>query len=165
MSQQSPNRILNALPQNIFAAVERNLKQVDLRFRDVLAESVQPVDRVYFPTAGVVSLVVEMKVGDMIETAMVGRDGVANATAALDGKVSLHKAIVQVAGQASAIAPDSLRSLTDEFPPFRSILIRHESLYPDTPRAGCACPSATVGGLQREPYCRSAHVSMAVATT
>ena len=59
--------------------------EVDLRFGDVLAESVQPVDRVYFPTAGVVSLVVEMKVGDMIETAMVGRDGVANATAALDG--------------------------------------------------------------------------------
>jgi hypothetical protein len=102
--------------------------EVDLRFGDVLAESVQPVDRVYFPTAGVVSLVVEMKVGDMIETAMVGRDGVANATAALDGKVSLHKAIVQVAGQASAIAPDSLRSLTDEFPPFRSILIRHEQV-------------------------------------
>jgi hypothetical protein len=67
MSQQSPNRILNALPQNIFVAVDRNLKQVDLRFGDVLAESVQPVDRVYFPTAGVVSLVVEMKVGDMIE--------------------------------------------------------------------------------------------------
>ena len=128
MSQQSPNRILNALPQNIFVAVDRNLKQVDLRFGDVLAESVQPVDRVYFPTAGVVSLVVEMKVGDMIETAMVGRDGVANATAALDGKVSLHKAIVQVAGQASAIAPDSLRSLTDACPPFRSILIRHEQV-------------------------------------
>src|SRR6187455_1701785 len=52
MSQQSPNRILNALPQNIFVAVDRNLKQVDLRFGDVLAESVQPVDRVYFLTAG-----------------------------------------------------------------------------------------------------------------
>jgi hypothetical protein len=69
-----------------------------------------------------------MKVGDMIETAMVGRDGIANATAALDGKVSLHKAIVQVAGQASAMAPDSLRGLTDEFPPFRSILILHEQV-------------------------------------
>ena len=43
MSQQSPNRILNALPQNIFAAVERNLKRVDLRFGDVLAESMQPL--------------------------------------------------------------------------------------------------------------------------
>jgi len=128
MSQQSPNRILDALPQNIYAAVERQLKPVELVFGDVLADTGEPVDRVYFPTAGVVSLVVEMKVGDMIETAMVGRDGVANATAALDGKVALHKAIVQVAGQASAIAADNLRSLTDEFPPFRSILIRHEQV-------------------------------------
>jgi CRP-like cAMP-binding protein len=128
MSQQSPNRILDALPQNIYAAVERQVKPVELVFGDVLADTGEPVDRVYFPTAGVVSLVVEMKVGDMIETAMVGRDGVANATAALDGKVALHKAIVQVAGQASAIAADNLRSLTDEFPPFRSILIRHEQV-------------------------------------
>jgi CRP-like cAMP-binding protein len=125
---QSPNRILNALPQNIFAAVEPHLKAIELKFADVLAESGQAVKRVYFPTAGVVSLVVEMKVGDMIETAMVGRDGVANGTTALDGGVSLHKAIVQVAGAALVVMTDTLRDLCDEFPPFRSILIRHEQV-------------------------------------
>jgi CRP-like cAMP-binding protein len=69
-----------------------------------------------------------MEVGDMIETAMVGRDGVANGMAALDGNVSLHKAIVQVAGAALAVNPDTLRGLCDEFPPFRSIIIRHERI-------------------------------------
>jgi len=125
---QSINRILNALPQNIFAAVEPHLKAVTLTFGDVLAASGQPVDRVYFPTDGVVSLVVEMKVGEMIETAMVGRDGVANGMVALDGKLSLHKAIVQVAGMALAISPDTLRGLCDDFPPFRSLIIRHEQV-------------------------------------
>jgi CRP-like cAMP-binding protein len=125
---QSSNFILNALPQNIFAAVEPHLKAAELKFGDVLAQTGRAVDRVYFPTTGVVSLVVEMKVGDMIETAMVGRDGVANGTAALDGKVSLHKAIVQVAGAALAISPDTLRKMADQFPPFRAILIRHEQV-------------------------------------
>jgi CRP-like cAMP-binding protein len=125
---QSPNRILNALPQNIFAAVERHLRMIDLNFADIAAESDQPVKQVYFPLDGVISLVVEMEVGDLIETAMVGRDGVANATAALDGNISLHKGIVQVAGRASVITPEALRSIADEFAPFRSILIRHEQV-------------------------------------
>ena len=125
---QSPNLILNSLPQNIFAALEPHLKNTSLKFGEVVAQSEHEVQAVYFPHDGVISLVVEMEVGDMIETAMVGRDGVANATAALDGKLSLHKAIVQVAGSASVIAPDTLRSITNEFEPFRSLLIRHEQV-------------------------------------
>jgi len=125
---QSENRILNSLPQNIFVAVRSQLKQVDLAFGSVVAETDQPVDRVYFPHSGVVSLVVAMKIGDMIETAMVGRDGVVNGTSALDGKVSLHRGIVQVAGTASLIASDALRSLANEFEPLRGMLIRHEQV-------------------------------------
>ena len=64
---QSPNRILNALPQNIFAGLEPHLRNVTLAFGDVVADPGEPVRDVYFPFAGVVSLVVEMKVGAMIE--------------------------------------------------------------------------------------------------
>ena len=125
---QSPNRILNSLPQNIFVAVEQHLKPISLRFGDVVAEPDQPVDKVYFPHTGVISLVVAMKVGDLIETAMVGRDGVVNATSSLDGKISLHKAIVQVAGAAAVVQSDALRALADEFGPLRGMLIRHEQV-------------------------------------
>jgi hypothetical protein len=51
---------------------------------------------VFFPYSGIVSLVVELKEGDMVEAAMVGRDGVVNAASALDGKVALNRAIVQM---------------------------------------------------------------------
>lgn len=125
---RSENRILNSLPQNIFAALEPHLKTESLRFGEVVAETDQPVSRVYFPHDCVVSLVAEMDVGDMIETAMVGRDGVVNATSALDGNIALHRGIVQVAGDASAMSPDVLRSIADDFKPFRSILIRHEQV-------------------------------------
>jgi CRP-like cAMP-binding protein len=125
---QSPNRILNALPQNIFAAMEPHLRNVTLTFGDVLAETDHPVRHVYFPFSGVVSLVVEMDVGEMIETAMVGRDGVVNGTSALDGNVSLHKGIVQIAGAAATIGPEGLRKLAHEFGPLQSLLIRHEQV-------------------------------------
>jgi len=125
---QHPNRILDSLPQNIFAAIEPHLKPVELTFGDIVAETDQPIERVYFPHSGVISLVVEMEVGDMIETAMVGKDGAANATAALDGQIALHRGIVQVAGSGSAVAPDALRSLANEFEILRSLLIRHEQV-------------------------------------
>ena len=76
----------------------------------------------------VVSLVVDMSVGEMIETAMVGRDGVVNGTSALDGKTALHRGIIQVAGEAAAIHPNILRNLDTEFEPLHAILIRHEQV-------------------------------------
>ena len=42
------------------------------------------VDAVYFPINAIISLVVGLSTGEMIEAAMVGRDGVVGAAAALD---------------------------------------------------------------------------------
>jgi hypothetical protein len=47
---QSKNRILNALPQNIFAAAEPHLRHADLAFDAVVAEPDRIIERVYFPT-------------------------------------------------------------------------------------------------------------------
>jgi CRP-like cAMP-binding protein len=135
----SQNRILNALPQNIFAAMEPHLKNVPLVFGDIIAETGESIRNVYFPFTGVVSLVVEMQVGEMIETAMVGQDGVVNGTSALDGKVSLNKGIVQVAGAAAAINSDVLRKLAREFEPLQSLMIRHEQVLLAQAQQSAAC--------------------------
>ena len=45
------------------------------------------------------SLVVTLSTGEMIEAAMVGRDGVVGASAALDGKISLSRGIIQLSGE------------------------------------------------------------------
>ena len=136
---QSENLILASLPQNVFAAMEPHLERVTLAFADVVAETGVPIRKVYFPYSGVVSLVVEMTVGDLIETAMVGRDGVVNGTSALDGKMALHKAIVQVAGEGSVIGSDTLRGIANEFEPFRSVLIRHEQILLAQAQQSAAC--------------------------
>jgi hypothetical protein len=79
---QSPNRLLSALPQNIFVAMAPDLQRVKLVFGDEISQTNQPISQVYFPFSGVVSLIVDMSVGDMIETAMVGIDG---------GTIALHR--------------------------------------------------------------------------
>ena len=136
---QSPNMLLNTLPAETFAAIEPHLKTVELVHGEVLGEAGDSITRVYFPHSGVISLVVELSVGDMIETAMVGRDGALNISSALDGKVSLNKAIVQLAGAASTIDVDQLRKIVREFDAFRSLLIRHEQVLFAQSQQSAAC--------------------------
>jgi len=131
--------LLASLSTAAFAAIKPHLKVGELAHGDVLAEAGSDVRRVYFPHSGVISLVVELNVGDMIETAMVGRDGVLNASPALDGKISLNKAIVQLAGVASAIEVDRIRKIAREFEPFRSLLIRHEQVLFAQSQQSAAC--------------------------
>jgi CRP-like cAMP-binding protein len=136
---KSPNRLLASLPADTFSAVSPHLKIVELKFGAVLAEAGSPIRQVYFPYSGVISLVVELDVGMMIETAMVGRDGALNAAPALDGKVSLNKGIVQVAGSAGTIEVNRLRRLANELEPFRSALIRHEQVLFAQSQQSAAC--------------------------
>lgn len=135
----SPNRLLASLPANAFAIIAPHLKPFELTFGDVLAEVGSTIKQVYFPHSGIISLVVELSVGDMIETAMVGNDGVFNAGSALDGKVSLNKAIVQRAGTASIIAVDRLRTISDANKVFRSIIIHHDQVLFAQSQQSAAC--------------------------
>jgi CRP-like cAMP-binding protein len=136
---KSPNRLLDSLPSDVYSTLTSHLKTVELKFGDVLAEAGAPIRRVYFPYSGVISLVVELEVGSMIETALVGRDGVLNAASALDGKVSLNKGIVQMAGRAGVMEVDRLRRLADDLKPFRSRLIRHEQVLFAQSQQSAAC--------------------------
>ena len=138
-SPHSPNRLLASLPASVFAGVQPHLKVVELKLSDVLAEAGSAIKRVYFPHSGIISLVVELAVGQMIETAMVGRDGVLNGASALDGKVSFNKGIVQLAGVASVMEVDKLRSVADENKAFRSILIRHDQVLFAQSQQSAAC--------------------------
>ena len=136
---KSPNRLLASLPADAFSAISPHLKIVELKFGEVVAEAGSPIRQVYFPYSGVISLVVELEIGAMVETAMVGRDGVLNAAPALDGKVSLNKGIVQSAGSAGTIEVNRFRRLANEFEPFRSLLIRHEQVLFAQSQQSAAC--------------------------
>ena len=136
---KSPNRLLASLPSDVFSALTPHLKTVELKFGDVLAETGRPIRQVYFPYSGVISLVVELEAGRMIETALVGHDGVLNAASALDGKVSLNKGIVQMAGSAGTMDVNRLRRLANELEPFRALLIRHELVLFAQSQQSAAC--------------------------
>lgn len=115
------------------------LRHVDLPQQRVLFEAGDQVSSVYFPFDAVISLVVSLSTGETIEAAMVGRDGVIGASAALDGKVSLSRGIVQIGGAGMMCDSDILKGLAMKSPALHSILIRHEQVVYAQAQQSAAC--------------------------
>ena len=133
------NSILAALSPATLEKIKPHLRLTDLKQGSVVFETRGIIENVYFPHSGIISLVVELKEGDMLETAMVGNDGVLGASSALDGKMSLNKAIVQAVGVASAMKADKVRELAKTDDHFHSLLIRHEQVLFASAQQSAAC--------------------------
>jgi CRP-like cAMP-binding protein len=136
---QHPNRLLASLPPADFEALRPHLKPFDLVHEDLLFDAGDAVHWVYFPHSGVISLVVGLADGQRIEAAMVGRDSVVGASAALDGGVALNTGIVQVGGAASILDAATLQKVAEHSNAFRAVLIRHEQILLAQAQQSAAC--------------------------
>ena len=70
------NRILEALPAGERDRLVRSMEVIALPIKAVLFEPGQPIDAVYFPISGVISLVTALEDGNIVEVATVGNEGI-----------------------------------------------------------------------------------------
>jgi CRP-like cAMP-binding protein len=133
------NFLLNCLDPDVLNRLEQHLSVVELRHGEVLAETHQRVEQVYFPHSGIISCVVELRGGGAIETGMIGKDGAFGAAQALDDKLSLNHVVIQVSGQSSIISSDHIRALADELSGFRKLLVKYELFFLAQVQQTAAC--------------------------
>jgi CRP-like cAMP-binding protein len=133
------NSFLACLAEPDLAALRPHLGTVELAQGAVLLRVGSHIDKVYFPHNGVVSLVVELASGETIEVAMIGRESLVGASSGLSGDVSVCKAIVQLAGAASALDSQRLRELSDSSASARAALFRHEQMVLVQAQQSAAC--------------------------
>jgi CRP-like cAMP-binding protein len=98
------NRLLASLGPDDLAALEPQLKPVELQRGDVLHHPRAAIEQVYFPLSGMVSLLVVMRDGEEIETGIIGREGVVGGSVATGISRSFGQATVQIPGKGLAIA-------------------------------------------------------------
>jgi len=111
---RSTNQLLASLSEADFALVSPYLKLQELVRGHLLIGTGEKQTQVYFPLSGVISLVVGLGSGETIEAAMIGRQTVFGASAALDGGIALNDATVQFAATASVINVADLRAAAEE---------------------------------------------------
>jgi CRP-like cAMP-binding protein len=137
------NRPTNLLLASLSAAdlklLEPHLRPLEFQQHRILFEAGQSVSAVYFPYDAIISLVVTLSTGELIEAAMVGRDGVIGAAAALDGKISLSRAVVQITGRGLSCDVDVLKHAARQSETLHSLLIRHEQVVYAQAQQSAAC--------------------------
>src|SRR5579871_1721126 len=74
------NRLLAALPSSELTRLWPRLEPVALPLRQTLSKPGRAIDDVYFPEAGMVSLVAPLSDGAFIEVGVIGREGCVGGT-------------------------------------------------------------------------------------
>ena len=69
------NRLLAALPQDVYAAVAKDIRMAKVAVGETLLENGVAISHVYFPNTGVYSVTNEMRDGALVEVATVGFEG------------------------------------------------------------------------------------------
>src|SRR4051812_31159277 len=133
------NAILASLSESDTAALRPHLKATHLPQKTVLFEAGDEISTVYFPITGVVSLVVVLATGETTEAAMVGKDGAVGMASALDGKVALSRAIVQLGGDAMVCDAATFKSTALQSERLISRVMRHEQTLFAQAQQSTAC--------------------------
>jgi CRP-like cAMP-binding protein len=119
------NRLLTALSAADLALLTPHLKDFVLEQGAVLQEQGERIDQIYFPHAGMISLLAVMQQGEAIETATIGREGAVGSLAGLGPRRSYTRAVVQVAGTASCIAAGRFCKVAGESQAVRDSIVRY----------------------------------------
>ena len=106
------NHILGALPKSELARASAKLAPCKLVVRDMMYERDQPIDYVYFPVEGVISIVSRVSEHEVIEVATVGNEGMVGLPLFLNSESTSLDAFAQVPGEALRMsAGDFIREI------------------------------------------------------
>lgn len=119
------NHLLAALPDDEFARLQCDLKAVSLKLGEVIYESGEQLEYVYFPTTAIISLLYVMENGSTAEIGMTGNDGIVGIALYMGGSTTPNRAVVQSAGNAYKLRSKALRFEFGLGSQFQHILLRY----------------------------------------
>lgn len=102
------NLLLGQLPASEYKRIETNLEYINLELGEILYETQSERNYVYFPTAGIVSILEMLQDGSSSEIALIGYEGMVGVTAVLGGVHQPNQAVVQCDGAAYRIPAAAL---------------------------------------------------------
>jgi CRP-like cAMP-binding protein len=104
------NAVLDGLDDRDLASVLGDLTEVDLLLGEVLHEPGKPVEVVYLPIVGVVSVVADLGADQVVEIATIGQESLVGLSVFLGADSPTERSVVQVAGRALAMDAEAFRA-------------------------------------------------------
>jgi CRP-like cAMP-binding protein len=123
--RQVGNQLLATAREAEFNLLRPHLEQVDLPQRQILHEASQKIEYVYFPNAGMASLVILTSDGRSVEVSIVGREGLVGAPLVVGVLRGPYRAIMQIAGHGVRIKGEVFSDLLSSTPELRRVLNKY----------------------------------------
>jgi len=102
-----------------------NLQPLTLSLGEVLYESGEKMDYVYFPTTAIISLLYIMENGSTAEIGVVGNDGLVGIAIFMGGDTTPNRAVVQSAGKAFKMQAKEMKEEFTRGGRFHSLCLRY----------------------------------------
>ena len=119
------NHLLAALPVDEFVRVQSKLEPASFKLGEVLYESGDKMDYVYFPTTAIVSMLYVMENGTTAEIGVVGNDGIVGNALFMGGDTTTSRAIIQGAGNTFKMNAKDVKTEFALSGVFQKILLRY----------------------------------------
>lgn len=140
MAEFSPdNALLRSLSKKDLDELRPHLELVDLTVGQVLYEMEDPINWVYLPEVGLLSVITVMVSGAALETSIVGREGGVGFVEALGSGTMFSRVIVQIPGKAHRLRAVAYRRAFDDSVPMRKAVHRQVELLQAESRQAIAC--------------------------
>jgi CRP-like cAMP-binding protein len=136
------NRLLLALPAANLRRLLPELEQLPCRRGQILMDADSPLDHVYFPDSGVVSVVAVYADGSIIEMATTGREGCTAVQAVLGATTSSVRLLVQIPGDAAKMSRAAFTRTMGSMPAFRTLMYAYLQAFLEQVMVSVACNGA-----------------------
>ena len=118
------NKLLAALPEDVFARWAPLLELVKLPLGKVLYEPGCAMSFVYFPVSAIISLLYVTHEGESTQVALIGNEGVVGVSVLMSGQTTLDQAVVQNAGHAFRVRTQVMMAEFEQVGPVQNLLLR-----------------------------------------
>src|ERR1700730_7020171 len=133
------NRLLAALTAADHSLLAPHLKELSLELGLLLQEAGEPVEHIYFPHQGMISLLAVMSAGQGIETATVGSEGVVGAISGFGIRRGFTRAVVQAPLVASRISSVRFHRAVQESEGIRNLMVSYNEVLLAQVQQTAAC--------------------------
>jgi CRP-like cAMP-binding protein len=136
------NRLLLALPSRNLNELMPELEHVRSQRGQILMDADGPLDNVFFPDSGVVSVVAVYGDGSIIEMATIGREGCTGVQAFFGAKTSSVRLLVQIPGSTFKMSRATFARAMDSMPSFQILMSAYIQAFLEQVLVSVACNGA-----------------------
>lgn len=133
------NHILSYLHRRFPDFVGQRARQLSFVHGDIIGETGRPIEHVFFPSSGMISVVVDLRDGGRVEAAMVGRRNAIGASVVFGGRTHLNTSFAQLPGSGWSLNAADVIELANREIEVRNILYDNEQFLLAQAQQTAAC--------------------------